>query len=166
MRITSSTLVFLAALLLSLSSFVGSLDAFAKDAGGKKKSFAKDDGSKKQTKSEPKPMDAKPDGNSRVFTYLKTGGFIGVDLKYEKNLAELGSDERQKLESLIAESGLLNAKSDEHITGGAADMYHYEFRYKDGSKDHHVRFDDGTIPESYRPLVQYLKDKTVDQRRR
>ena len=111
-------------------------------------------------------MDAKPDGNSKVFVYEKTGGFIGVDLKYEKNLSELSSDERQKLEKLIADSGLLNAKSDERITGGAADMYHYDFRYKDGSKEHHVSFDDGTIPSSYRPLVQFLKDKLVDQRHR
>lgn len=153
MRIIPSTLVFLASLSLSLSSFVGSVDACAKD-----------DGVKKQTKSEPKPMDAKPDGNSKVFVYEKSGGFIGVDLKYEKDLSELGSDERKQLEKLIADSGLLNDKNDTRITGGAADMFHYEFRFKDGSKEHHVRFDDGTLPSSYKPLIEFLKYKVVDQR--
>lgn len=109
-------------------------------------------------------MDAKPDGNSKVFVYEKSGGFIGVDLKYEKNLSELGSDERKQLEKLIADSGLLNDKNDTRITGGAADMFHYEFRFKDGSKEHHVRFDDGTLPSSYKPLIEFLKYKVVDQR--
>lgn len=155
MRIIPSTLVFLA-LSLSLSSFVGGVDACAKDHLDKKK----------HVNSETKPMDAKPDGNSKVFVYEKSGGFIGVDLKYEKDLSQLSSDERKQLEKLIADSGLLNEKSDSRITGGAADMFHYEFRFKDGSKEHHVRFDDGTLPNSYRPLVEFLKDKVVDQRHR
>lgn len=153
MRIIPSTLVFLASLSLSLSSFVDSVDACAKDGGAKK-----------QSKSELKPMDSKPDGNSKVFVYEKSGGFIGVDLKYEKDLAELASDERKQLEKLIADSGLLNAKNDTRITGGAADMFHYDFRFKDGSKEHQVRFDDGTLPSSYRPLIEFLKNKVVDQR--
>ena len=70
--------------LCPLSSFVGSVDACAKDHGGKKLS-----------KSEVKPMAPKPDGNLKVFVYEKSGGFIGVDLKYEKELSELGSDERK-----------------------------------------------------------------------
>ncbi len=153
MRIIASTLVFLASLSLSLSSFVGSADACAKDHGAGK-----------HTKTEPKPMDPKPDGNSKVFVYEKSGGFIGVDLKYEKDLSELSADERKQLEKLIADSGLLNDKNDTRITGGAADMFQYDFRFKDGSKEHHVSFDDGTLPSSYRPLTEFLKNKVVDQR--
>ena len=104
--------------------------------------------------------------NSKVFVFEKSGGFIGADLKYEKNLSELSSDERQKLEKLIADSGLLSEKRAEKITGGAADMYQYDFRFKDGGQEHHARFDDGTLPNSYRPIVQFLKDKMVDQRHR
>lgn len=159
MRIIPSTLVFLVSLSLTLSSFVVAVDARAKS-----------DGAKKPVKSESKqmdakPVDAKPDGNSKVFVFQKSGGFIGVDLKYEKDLAQLSSDERKQLEKLIADSGLLNDKNDSRITGGAADMFHYEFSFKDGSKEHHVRFDDGTLPNSYRPLITFLKDKMVDQRK-
>lgn len=153
MRIIPSTLVFLASLSFCLSSFVGAVDACAKD-----------DGAKKKVNSESKPMDAKPDGNSKIFVYEKSGGFIGVHQKYEKDLAELSSDQRSQLEKLIADSGLLKENNDTRITGGAADMFHYEFRFKDGSKEHHVRFDDGTLPNSYRPLVDFLKSKLVDQR--
>ena len=111
-------------------------------------------------------MDPKPDGKSKIFIYKQTGGFIGVNRKYEKDLAEISSSDRQKLEKLIADSGLLSDKSEKKLTAGSADMYQYDFQIKEGGKEHHVTFDDGTLPKSYKPLVQFLRDKMVDQPRR
>lgn len=112
-------------------------------------------------------MDTKSDTNAKIFIYKQTGGFIGVNRRYEQNLADLSSGDRQKLETLIVDSGLASdAKKGEFITASACDMFQYEFTFKDGAKQHHVTYDDGTLPDSFRPLVQYCKDKVVDQPRR
>lgn len=157
MRIIPATLVFLASSALISAGFIGLIDAYASDGGVKTQ----------PRKTEPKPVDAKPDANAKVFIYKQTGGFIGVNRKYEQNLADLSSGDRHKLETLIADSGLASdARKGEIITSGACDMFQYDFTFKDGAKQHHVTYDDGTLPDSFRPLVQYCKDKVVDLPRR
>ena len=157
MRVQTSSLVFLALISLVVSSFIGTAEA----SSDKSKNCL---AAKSETRSESKPVDA--DKNAKVFIYRQTGGFIGVNRKYEKNRADMGSEERQKLEKLITDSGLLSDVKKESLTAASADMFQYDFTFKDGAKRHHVVYDDGTLPKSFRPLTQFCKDKMVDQPRR
>ncbi len=174
-RIVPATLVFLAALSFSTSAFIGTGQVAAKQLAvsshrqtpSKSRRLLSERETGNSSKAEKKPVDSKPDANARVFIYKQTGGFIGAHRKYEKNLADLGSDERRKLEKLIADSGLLNpSRKGEFITAAAADMFEYDFTFKDGATQHHVVYDDGTLPDSFRPLTQFCKDKMVDLPRR
>lgn len=164
MRIVPSTLVFLASVSFTVAIVAGALDASAKHIVSPAKSEVKQVESKSGDGKSDAKADVKPDGDAKVFTYKQTGGFIGVNRKYEKNLADLPGDERQKLEKLIADSGLLNDSKKNEFTGGACDMFQYDFTFKDGAKQHHMVYDDGTLPKSFRPLIAYCKDKMVDQR--
>lgn len=159
MRIQSSSLVYLVSLTIIVPSLTGTVKAFARDGRSKNHIAAKN-----ETKPESKPVDANK--NAKVFIYKQTGGFIGVNRKYERNLADMGSEERQKLEQLIADSGLLNDVKKESLTAASADMFEYDFTFRDGAKQHHVVYDDGTLPKSFRPLTQFCKDKMVDLPRR
>jgi len=100
------------------------------------------------------------------FSFHQSGGFMGMDRQYDVKLADLSAADRDKLEQLIKDSGLLKLKSDEKLTRGAADMFVYQFSVDEGNQTHAVTFDDGTLPESYRPLIDHVKDKMVDNRKR
>lgn len=114
--------------------------------------------------------DRKPKAEHRMdkltkFTFHQSAGFMGVNRQYEVNLADLSEQERNDLEKLIANSGLLKAGGGEQLTKGAADMFNYSFSVVEGNKTHSITFDDGTLPQSYRPLYSFSKDKVVDVKR-
>lgn len=99
------------------------------------------------------------------FTFHQTGGFMGVNKQYDVKLAELKETDRTQLEQLIEKSGLLKAGGKERFTKGAADMFVYSFTAVEGDRTVSITFDDGTLPESYRDLVSFTKDKVVDLKR-
>src|SRR5260221_6846815 len=107
--------------------------------------------------------DPKPMGKLTAFTYSQTGGFIGANRSYKPKLSELPKAEREKLEELVENTGLLQNKGEEKITAGACDMYNYEFSATAAGVAHKAKFDDGTIPAKYKELANYLRDKLVDQ---
>ncbi len=95
-----------------------------------------------------------------TFTYHQSGGFAAINKNYEVKLADLSKEEREKLEGLIAASGLLSIKKENKTTGGAADMFFYEFTAVNGG-EHHASYDDGTLPQAFRPLVDYVRGKAT-----
>lgn len=125
--------------------------AMADDAGG--------DGEAKKTST------AQQISKVAVFTYRQSGGFIGARRLYEQKLKALPDGDRSKLAKLIQASGLLAIKGEQKLTKGACDVFYYDFTLKDGGTTHHAVFDDETLPQSYRPLVDYLKDKVTDEKR-
>lgn len=100
------------------------------------------------------------------FSFHQTGGFMGMDRSYNVKLSEMNSSERQELEHHIKESGIFDNRGGEWVTKGAADMFSYTFTVSDGNETREVTFDDGTLPESYRAIVEFARDKMVDNRRR
>jgi hypothetical protein len=99
-----------------------------------------------------------------LFTYKQTGGFMGVNRLYEQNLSQLPKAEMQKLDQLVRQSGLMNA-SEKKTNPRACDVFIYDFSFTQAGKTYQAVFDDTTLPASYRPLVEYLKDKVKDQKR-
>jgi hypothetical protein len=99
-----------------------------------------------------------------LFTYKQTGGFMGVNRLYEQNLSQLPKPEMEKLDRLVRESGLMKAP-EKKTNPRACDVYIYDFSFTQAGKTYQAVFDDTTLPASYRPLVEYLKDKVKDQKR-
>lgn len=92
------------------------------------------------------------------FTYSQSGGFAGINRSYSVNLADLEKDDREKLEKLIQGSGLLSMKNEKKTTPGAADMFFYEFTAVNGG-EHKATYDDGQLPDAFRPLVNYVRER-------
>lgn len=93
-----------------------------------------------------------------TFTYHQSGGFAAINRGYSVKIADLGKDEADKLTSLIESSGLLKMKNERKTTPGAADMFFYEFSASNGG-EHKATFDDGSLPDSFRPLLDFVRDK-------
>ncbi len=95
------------------------------------------------------------------FTYQQSGGFAGINRGYSVKLADLSNEESDKLAKLIESSGLLSMKNERKTTPGAADMFFYEFSAVNGG-EHKATYDDGQLPEAFRPLVEYARDKATN----
>ena len=119
----------------------------------------------KQAKtSDPACQSRKEMGNITSFTYQQSGGFAGINRSYCVKLADLSKEDREKLEKLIAESGLLSMKNESKTTPGAADMFFYEFSVVNGG-EHKATFDDGSLPEAFRPLLEHVREKATNEPR-
>lgn len=92
------------------------------------------------------------------FTYHQSGGFAAINRGYSVKLADLSEDEGNKLAELISASGLLKMKNERKTTPGAADMFFYEFSASNGG-EHKATFDDGSLPQTFRPLLDFVRDK-------
>lgn len=97
------------------------------------------------------------------FNYHQSGGFAAINKTYSVKLADLSKEDREELEKLIVKSGLLAMKSDKKTTPGAADMFFYEFTASDGG-EHSATYDDGQLPDSFRPLVEYAQARASSSR--
>lgn len=95
------------------------------------------------------------------FTYQQSGGFAGINRSYSVKMADLEKEDRVKLEKLIEGSGLLSMKNEKKTTPGAADMFFYEFSAVNGG-EHKATFDDGSLPEAFRPLVEHVREKATN----
>ncbi len=76
-------------------------------------------------------------------------------------MADLAKEDREKLEKLIEGSGLLSMKNEKKTTPGAADMFFYEFSAVNGG-EHKATYDDGSLPQAFRPLVEHVRAKATD----
>lgn len=95
------------------------------------------------------------------FTYQQSGGFAGLNRSYSVKMADLSNEEREKLAMLIEGSGLLSMKNERKTTPGAADMFFYEFTAVNGG-EHKASYDDGQLPEAFRPLVAHVREKATN----
>lgn len=122
------------------------------------------DGSGK-TKTKGKAMSDKQD-NPIILTVALTqsGGFAGVNKGYEIIFADLDSAAQNKLQDLVSQSGILESKDVKKLNQSARDVFVYGIKVNTSSGLHQAQFDDTTIPDSYRPLVQYLRDNQSNQK--
>lgn len=93
----------------------------------------------------------------KSYSYHQSGGFAAVNRGFSVSFADLSKEDQEKLGKLISESGLLKLKDEKKTTKGAADMFFYEFVANDG-KEHKAVFDDGQLPEAFRPLVEFSQE--------
>jgi hypothetical protein len=91
-------------------------------------------------------------------SYLQTGGIMGARRSFETNTRELPAAEQAKLLKMLEESGLTHKSLGERL-GKANDAFTYEIKLDDGQKICTARFDDVTMPERMRPLVEYLRER-------
>lgn len=88
----------------------------------------------------------------------QSGGFAGVNKGYEIIFADLDSAAQNKLQNLVNKSGILESNDVKKLNQSARDVFVYGFKVNTSSGVHQAQFDDTTIADSYRALMEYLRD--------
>lgn len=100
---------------------------------------------------------------SAVFSFDQSGGFAAIHRTFESALKDLSKQDAEKLSDLILSSGLMDTtKGIKDLNGAAADVFVYNFKVINGKKKYSATYDDTTLPKSFRPLLDFLKGKTVN----
>ena len=88
-------------------------------------------------------------------TFRQSGGVAGLNEGCELDTAGLSPKEAARLRSLIERSDLASTLS--RRTEQARDLCCYEMTVETDDGVHHLSFDEMSLPESLRSLVQYLR---------
>lgn len=87
--------------------------------------------------------------------FRQSGGYAGLRMGCEIDLGSLPPQEANRLTALVEHSGILQATSQR--TPNAADLFTYEFTIETKDRNQQVSFDDMSLPEPIRPLLDYLQ---------
>lgn len=91
------------------------------------------------------------------ITFRESGGYAGLIRGCELDTDSFPPDEAVELQSLVEQSGILQAKGGR--TPNARDLLNYEITVQTSEGVHRVSFDDMTLPESAVPLLEYLQSR-------
>jgi hypothetical protein len=87
----------------------------------------------------------------------REGGLMGIPAKADINLEELTTDERLAIDDLVAKS-IETPASYQKRDMPSPDGFAYEVKFKRGTKNVVLKFDDSTLPEKvYLLLEKHLK---------
>lgn len=92
--------------------------------------------------------------------FRQSGGYAGplLSVGCEIDTESLSPEETAQLSSLVEDSGILQATSQR--TPNAADLLTYEFTIETREGTHTVSFDDLSMPDRIRPLLEYLQNRS------
>jgi hypothetical protein len=96
------------------------------------------------------------------LTFTQSGGYAGLIRGVTVDTCDLPDDERQHLESLVRDSGLIGQETS--AASGTADARQYELVIEDGSARHTLAFDETNKPATATPLLKALKARSTPQR--
>ena len=97
-------------------------------------------------------------GNN-VIRFRQSGGFAAVNRTARVRVGDLNGREQRRFEDAIRRSGIMRSNSVRDLNPRAADVFVYEIKISDRRGSHDVVFDDTTLPQSYRPLINLLAQK-------
>lgn len=92
------------------------------------------------------------------ITFTQSGGFAGLVRHALIDVATLNAAEQREVERLVATSGL--TASWEKFAAAARDLKQYEIVIEGEGNAIHVCCDDRCLPESARPLMRFLADRS------
>ena len=92
------------------------------------------------------------------ITFRQSGGFAGLIQGCELDTDLLSVSEATQLQSLVEQSGILEAKS--QFNPEARDLFNYEITIETREETVNLLFDDMTLPESAEELFEYLQERT------
>jgi len=95
------------------------------------------------------------------LTFTQSGGYAGLIRGVTVDTCDLPDDERQHLESLVRDSGLIGQET--AAASVAIDACQYELVIEDGPVTHTLAFDDTNKPVEATPLLKALKARSTPQ---
>jgi hypothetical protein len=88
--------------------------------------------------------------------FSQSGGITGLSLSCEINTRTLPRAEAAEIEGLVKTGGVLKRKR-KLLGMRACDIFGYSISVESSEISYRVRFNDLTIPEGGRPLLDYLR---------
>lgn len=88
---------------------------------------------------------------------VQSGGFAGITKTYTIDSNAVSKKAQQRIAELLKATDIQQNSGTKKTTPNAADMFFYEFTVVHNGKTYTAVFDDGTLPQSYRALLDYLK---------
>ena len=104
------------------------------------------------------------------ITFEMSGGFGGLfttaPLSYETTTDDLPAQEADLLRRLVEESGLLTPghRPAARSGGSARDVFQYQVQVITGGRTYRYDFDDTTVPDRARPLLEHLTSAAMRRR--
>ena len=95
--------------------------------------------------------------------FERSGGFAGLRLSHDVGSADLQPEEADELNRLIEGARFFDLPAQLRASDPGADRFQYKVTANDGSREHTVALDDAAVPQTVRPLLNWL---TAKQRKR
>jgi hypothetical protein len=105
-----------------------------------------------------------PEGHFHI-EFQRSGGFTGGSTRVEVSSRELDPVLAEELALLIERSGFFEAVVLENKFLNMPDQFTYEINIEHMGKSRRLELTDGTMPELFRPLINFLVGVARRQRR-
>jgi hypothetical protein len=93
--------------------------------------------------------------------FARGGGFAAPALrqKYEVNSDDLPPSEAEELHSLVGAVDVATLANPPAAQQPRPDAFHYRLMIDDGQSSHTIQASDADMPESVRPLIEWLSER-------
>ena len=98
--------------------------------------------------------------NDYCIQFERSGGFMGQIIAGEICSNSLPTVERQKLDSLLQQSNIYNYNPGDSVSPGFPDQFQYVIIIEKQENKKSLKFNDSTLPDQFRPLINYLMQTT------
>lgn len=95
--------------------------------------------------------------------FERSGGVTGITSKVEINSKTLPGEESQKLKELIESSGIFEFQKKDTLAKNIPDQFQYELTITYKGKRQSLILNESEVPDSLRPLINYLTRKARTQ---
>lgn len=96
--------------------------------------------------------------------FERSGGFAGISTSVEIDSKILSTEEVEKLRQLIDQSGFIEYHKSDSTPGNMPDQFQYKITIEYQGEKQTVEFGESAVPDSFRPLVNYLSQKARSKR--
>lgn len=90
--------------------------------------------------------------------FARTGGVAGIRLTVTLDTETLPHAEADRLRRLVAAARLFDQPASRRLPGPGADRFQYQVTVEEGDRIKKVELDESSVPETFRPLLDYLVD--------
>lgn len=91
--------------------------------------------------------------------FERSGGFAGITNTLEIQSDSLSQDEFDQISRLVKTSGFFDIDESYTIKGNMPDQFHYKITIEHKDQRQTLELGDAVVPDSLRPLIQYLSQK-------
>lgn len=98
--------------------------------------------------------------------FTRSGGFTGMKLSTALNTEELPPEQAAEVDKLVGEAAFFELPERLLPERPQPDRFHYQVTVEAGEKSRSVECSEATVPDSLRPLLNYLTTYAMVDRKR